>query len=127
MAIRPLVGLIFVCTATSLLAAQHTTFRFFVGLDEVDTVEFDESRASADDVKHWMKFTENGYYSSAGISLSGCDEDAEARMLKDLANSGSGSAPRKAPMPVKEAPSSVKQVKLANAAPHNRMTSARGL
>jgi hypothetical protein len=31
-----------------------------------------------------MKFTENGYYSSAGISLSGCDENAEARMLKDL-------------------------------------------
>ena len=84
MAIRSLLGLIFVCTATSLLAAQHTTFRFSIGLDEVDTVEFDESRVSADDVKHWMKFTENGYYSSAGISVSGCDENAKARMLKDL-------------------------------------------
>lgn len=48
----------------------------------MDKVEFDESRASADDVKHWMKFTGDGYYSSAAISLSGCDENAEASELR---------------------------------------------
>lgn len=46
-------------------------------------VPFDQSRASAKDVEHWMKFAQNGYY-HAGVSLSGCNKSAATRMRKDL-------------------------------------------
>ena len=46
-------------------------------------VSFDQSRASAKDVEHWMKLAQNGHY-HAGISLSGCDRNAATRMRKDL-------------------------------------------
>jgi hypothetical protein len=67
-----------------LLAAQRITLR--VPPEETEQyylVSFDQSRASAKDVEHWMKFSENGYY-NAGVSLSGCDKSAVTRMRNDL-------------------------------------------
>jgi hypothetical protein len=80
-------GAMFLWAATSFVAAQQTTLRFPVGVDDIDVVTFDESRVSAKDVKHWMKFAETGYYGSVGVSLSGCDESAVPRTTKDLIQS----------------------------------------
>ena len=78
-------ALLTIALATAqLVAAQRVTIR--VPPDETEQyylVSFDQSRASAKDVEHWMKFAENGYY-NAGISLSGCDRSAATRMRKDL-------------------------------------------
>ena len=77
--------LLTIALATSqLAAAQRVAIR--VPPEETEQyylVSFDQSRASAKDVEHWMKFAENGYY-YAGVSLSGCDKIAATRMRKDL-------------------------------------------
>ena len=79
-----LLGAMFVLATTCVVTAQKTTIRFPFGLDGFDFVTFDKSRVSVDDVKHWMKFAEWGYYGSYGISLSGCDQTATARTSKQL-------------------------------------------
>ena len=66
-----------------LAAAQRVAIR--MPPDEPDQsylVSFDQSRASVQDVEHWMKFSEFGYY-YAGVSLSGCDKSAATRMRRD--------------------------------------------
>ena len=79
-----LLGATFVLVTTSVIAAQQVTIRIPFGVDGFDTVTFDKSRVSVNDVKHWMKFAEWNYYGSSGISLSGCDQTATARMTKSL-------------------------------------------
>ncbi len=79
-----LLGAMFVLVTTSVTAAQQISIRMPFGLDGFDTVTFDKTRVSVNDVKHWMKFAEWNYYGSSGISLSGCDQTATARMSKSL-------------------------------------------
>ena len=81
---------VFLITALAtgqLVAAQRVAIR--VPPDETEQyylVSFDQSRASAKDVEHWMKFAENGYYNT-GVSLSGCDKSAATRMRSDFERS----------------------------------------
>jgi hypothetical protein len=79
-----LLSAMFVLLTTSLIAAQQTTIRIPFGEDGFDIVTFDHSRVSVNDVKYWMKFAEWNYYGSVGISFSGCDQPATARMTKSL-------------------------------------------
>lgn len=69
-------------------AAQQTTIRIPFGLDNFDVLTFDQSRVSVDDVKHWMKFSETGYYGTHGVSLSGCDESAAVRLANGVKQTG---------------------------------------
>jgi hypothetical protein len=70
--------------SVQLVAAQRVTMHVPPeDSEQYYLVSFDQSRASAKEVEHWMRFAENGYY-NAGVSLSGCDGSAATRMRKDL-------------------------------------------
>lgn len=84
MKINGVLSTILLLSTSSVLSAQQTSIRMPVGVDDVDVITFDTSRVPASDVKHWMKFAEQGYYGSSGISLSGCDRTAFDRMAKTL-------------------------------------------
>ena len=81
-----LLGASFLLLTGSLGFAQQTSIRIPTGVDDFKVITFDRSRMSVGDVRHWIKFAEQGYYSSTGISLSGCDPIAAERTIKSLEN-----------------------------------------
>lgn len=70
--------------AALLVPAQQSTIKFPFGPDGFDVVTFDESRVSANDVKHWMRFAEAGHYGSYGISLAWCAQSDTAKMDSEV-------------------------------------------
>jgi hypothetical protein len=76
----------FLLLTASLGFAQRTSIRIPAGADDFDLFTFDRSRVSVGEVRHWIKFAKQGYYSSTGVSLSGCDPIAAEHTIKSLEN-----------------------------------------
>jgi hypothetical protein len=85
-AVKVVFSLGVILIASSAASCQQATIRIPYGLDDWELIRFDPNRISASEVKHWMKFAEQGYYASRGVSLSGCDAAAASKMSRDLEN-----------------------------------------